>query len=319
MMIKTEFYNLMMDTLGAMGSAVATVQAQTPTQEKPPQSPLLQVRRGFAESPAWFLIQAIEFDPEPLSVANLRVRDVYASERLVQALLELMASEKWFDRVETAGQPGAVYVLSAAGRSALEGLRSSSREIMATLQPLPAAEIDRLEKLLRRLIEASLNSPEPPGTWCLAHSRRRAPAPQAAPLVKIAQYFADFNAFRDDAHMAAWQPHEIEGHTWEAFSSVWEGTAATAEALFDQLAYRGYAWSDYAAALQDLVRRGWLAEGGNGAPKTYQLTQKGQTIREEAERLTNEYFYASWTCLMESEVVELDDLLVKLHQNLQPS
>jgi hypothetical protein len=303
-MIKTEFYNLMMDTFDALGNAVARVQAQTPAQERPPQNPLLQIRRGFGESPAWFLVQALEFDPEPLSVTNLRVRDIYASERIVQALLELMASEKWFDRVETAGQSSAVYAWNEAGRSALETLRSGSRQVMASLQPLPAAEIERLEALLRRLIEASLASPEPPGVWCLAHSRRRAPDPHAALLVKIAQYFADFNAFRDDAHMAAWQPHDIEGYTWEAFSMVWEGTATSAEALFDQLAHRGYSWSDYAAALQALARRGWLVELGSDASKTYELTGKGQAIREEAERLTNDYFYASWSCLTDREVVE---------------
>jgi hypothetical protein len=56
---------------------------------------------------------------------------------------------------------------------------------------------------------------------------------------------------------------------------------------------------------------------GSDASKTYELTGKGQAIREEAERLTNDYFYASWSCLTDREVVELEGLLVKLHQNLQ--
>jgi hypothetical protein len=68
----------------------------------PPQNatvnPLLQVRRGRAESPAWFLAQAAEFEPEPLSVERLRRRAVWSCERLVRALLELMAAEKWLER-----------------------------------------------------------------------------------------------------------------------------------------------------------------------------------------------------------------------------
>src|SRR5688572_30157658 len=178
-MIKIDLYNLMMDTFGALSGAVAARRAQGATQETLP--PLIQLRRGLAEAPAWFLTQALEFEPEPLSVANLRVRDIYASESIVQALLELMASEKWFDRVKDTEQAQAVYTLTEAGRAAVHTLRAGSREIMATLEPLPATEIAHLESLLLRLIEASLNSPNPPGVWCLAHSRRRAPDPQAAP------------------------------------------------------------------------------------------------------------------------------------------
>jgi DNA-binding MarR family transcriptional regulator len=316
-MLNADFYNLMMNTSGALFGAVAAVRTRTAAaQDLPPLNPLLQFRRGFAESPAWFLVQALEFDPEPLSVTNLRVRDIYASESLVQALLDLMASEKWFDRVNPTKQSTAVYALTEAGRAALETLRSDSRRIMSALEPLSAAEISRLENLLMRLIEASLNSPEPPGVWCLAHSRHRAPAQQAAPLVKIAQYFADFNAFRDDAHMAAWQPHQVEGYVWEAFSLVWSETATSAEALFDQLAHRGYSWSDYAAALEALVQRGWLVEAENGTPKIYRLTVKGQAIRQEAEHLTDEYFYTPWSCLTEAEVAELHDLLLRLQSNL---
>ncbi len=63
-----------------------------------------------ANRPAWFLIQAAEFDPEPLSVARLRVRDIYASECIVTALLEVMAAERWLDR------HGDDYHLRAEGR-----------------------------------------------------------------------------------------------------------------------------------------------------------------------------------------------------------
>jgi DNA-binding MarR family transcriptional regulator len=315
MIIKTDFYNLMMDTFEALSGAVTARRAQSATQEALP--PMLQLKRGLGESPAWFLIQALEFEPEPLTIANLRVRDTYASESIVQALLELMASEKWLDRVKDTDQAQSVYTLTAVGRAAVHTLRASSREIMATLEPLPAAEIARLESLLLRLIEASLNSPNPPGVWCLAHSRRRAPDPQAALLVKIAQYFADFNAVRDDAHMAAFQPYGVEGYVWEAFSFVWDGTANSAEALFDQLAYRGYSRSDYGAALQTLVGRGWLAEIESDTPKTYQLTEQGRAIREEVERLTNEYFYGPWSCLAEAEVTELHELLIKLRDSFQ--
>src|SRR5215208_3631377 len=110
--LDAEFYDLTQDLGGAIFGAMLGAQTQAGTPPEPP--PLLQVRRGLAEAPAWYLIQAAEFDPAPLTVASLRVRDVYASERIVAALLEMMASEKWLDR-SAAGE----YHLMTEGRAVL--------------------------------------------------------------------------------------------------------------------------------------------------------------------------------------------------------
>src|SRR5215212_4932003 len=109
-----------MEAFDALYSA-GSVHARTPEQPVPA---ILQLRAGRAESPSWFLIQAAEFDPEPLTVANLRVRDVYASERIVQALLELMASEGWFDR-----SAQDTYALTAKGRVVLQRRLQRRREL----------------------------------------------------------------------------------------------------------------------------------------------------------------------------------------------
>jgi hypothetical protein len=188
-MLDAEFYNLLMEAFDALYSAAsdgATVE---------PAPAILQLRAGRAESPGWFLTQAAEFDPEPLSVENLRVRDVYASERIVLALLDLMASEGWLDR----SAQGA-YALTAKGRAVLQQRAQRRRELTAGVGPLPASNIERIADLLGQLIDASLAAPVPPGSWCLAHSRRRAPANGEPALVRVAQYFSDFYAFRDDAH-----------------------------------------------------------------------------------------------------------------------
>src|SRR6185295_15094177 len=94
--LDARFYELTQEVGGAIFGAMPA--ATTQTGAPPAPSPLLQIRRGLAEAPAWYLIQAAEFAPAPLTVASLRVRDIYASERMVAALLELMASEKWLDR-----------------------------------------------------------------------------------------------------------------------------------------------------------------------------------------------------------------------------
>jgi hypothetical protein len=305
-MLDVAFYNLLMEAFDALYS-VGSAHASTPEE---PVSVILQLRAGRAESPGWFLIQAAEFDPDPLTVANLRVRDVYASERIVQALLELMASEEWFDR-----SAQDAYALTAKGRAVLQRGIQHRYELTAALMPLPAADVERIATLLGQLIDASLAAPVPPGSWCLAHSRRRAPAHDAPALVRIAQYFSDFNAFRDDAHMAAWQSYTLDGYVWEAFALVCDGEADSAARLFEQLAYRGYSCGEYAAALEFLTCRSWLEP----APTTgaYRVTADGRAAREAVERLTDSYFYAPWSCLAGAETAELHALLLRFTEQLR--
>lgn len=317
-MIDLGFYDLAMETFGSFFGALMAVQNRT-TQadaEAPQPNPLFQLRRGRAESPAWFMVQAMEFDPEPLSVANLRVRDIYASESIVAALLELMASEQWFDRLLKAEGEAATYTLTQKGRETNATLRDRFKDILPTLEPMPSDDLARLEAVLGRIIEASLNGGDPPGNWCLAHSRNRAPADDAPLLAKIAQYFSDFNAYRDDAHMAAWQRYNIKGYTWEAFAFIQAGTANSAQTIFEALAYRGYSRQDYALALQNLQERAWI-ETIEGQATQYQLTQKGQDIWAKTETLTNNYFYGPWKTLADDDVDAAQTLLAQLNEGLK--
>lgn len=278
--------------------------------DAPPEPPplLLQLRAGLAESPGWFLVQAEEFDPEPLTVENLRVRDVYASERIVQALLELMAGEQWLRRA------GEAYHLTGTGRALRQKIVQRLLDGFARVESLPAAHLACLQQHFGRLIGASLESARPPGVWSLKHSRHRAPAADAPPLAHIFQYVADFNAFRDDAHMAAWHPLQLDGRTWECFSLVAGGSAACADEVFGQIPYRGYAVEDYAAALRDLAARGWLEED---APRHYRLTKEGRRVRDEVEQRTDSYFYGPWSCLTAQEIADLKTLIVDLREALQ--
>lgn len=301
--LDAQFYDLTQSLWGAFAGAMSVVRARET--EPPPVPLILQLRAGLAESPGWFLIQAAEFDPEPLSVECLRIRDVYASERIVAALLDLMASEKWLD--EHNGE----YTLRAEGRAVLDRLHANRYRWLGELA-LPDAA-DRLESRFHQLINASLSAPSPPGVWCLAHSRNRAPAESESTAAKLFQYVADINAFRDDCHMAAWQPLNVAGYVWEAFGLVASGSGPTADALFDALAYRGYSVAEYAAALAELVGRGWLRSGANG----YSLSDEGQAVRNQVERATDDYFYAPWADLSAADVMEIRDDIHALRASLE--
>lgn len=296
------FYDLLMEAAGAIYAALAAARKRDPSTTAPP--PILQLRSGLAESPGWFLLQAAEFDPEPLTVAGLRVRDIYASERIVAALLDLMASEGWFDQ-----SPAGVYALADAGRSILNSILERRQRLLRDIALLPKDAEQRLSTLLARVVEASQAAANPPGTWCLAHSRRRAPPADAPVLTRLLQLFEDLNAFRDDAHMAAWQPLKIEGYVWEAFAFVCAEEARTAGDLFGALMHRGYTQGEYLSALDGLVARGWLVRS---AQNTYTVTPEGRGVRRRVEEQTDSAFYAPWSVLDTNELLELQRLVMDL-------
>ncbi len=309
MKLNSSLYDLTQQTQGQIFATIKAIEPQR-LADLPSLPPLLQIRSGHAESPGWFMIQAAEFDPEPLTVENLRVRDIYASERIVQAILEMLAGEGWLDRMDEA------YHLTSAGRTLINQRQDGINQLLSTANPsLPTETMNQLLARLEQIIELSLKSSTPPGNWCLAHSRNRAPSEGSAPLVRINQYFSDFNAFRDDAHMAAWQAQAVEGYVWEAFSLIHSGQATTANEVYDALIFRGYSRSDYAAALHALQEKGWVVSS-NDADR-YEVSDLGQQIWQKVEQLTDEYFYAPWSELADDEIEETINLLQQFYDELQ--
>ena len=66
----------------------------------------------------------------------------------------------------------------------------------------PAADLDRLAALLTRIVTACLNAPI--DRFGLKDSHGLAFNGNAIALARIDQALDDLNAFRDDAHLAAW-------------------------------------------------------------------------------------------------------------------
>ena len=184
---------------------------------------------------------------------------------------------------------------------------------MTTVMLHDGAAAPRLERRFAGLIAAALAAPDPPGVWCLAHSRRRAPAAGESTAAHLFQYVADVNAFRDDCHMAAWHPLAMPGYVWEAFGLVADGSAPTAEALFDALAYRGYSVADYGAALAELAARGWVSVGADG----YTITDNGRAVHAQVEQTTDAAFFAPWSGLSAHEMIEIRDDIASLRDWLE--
>jgi hypothetical protein len=214
------------------------------------------------------------------------------------ALLELLASEKWLDRRADG------YYLTGRGQEVLETILARHRVLFSSRLALDPDLLNRLEELMGSVIQASLTDNSPNSTWCLAHSRTRAPKTEASVIYKIVQYTADFNAFRDDAHMAAYGQYDVAGQVWEAFGYIANGTANSADGLFDQLAYRGFSRLEWQEAIDELFKRSWIQYEGSplGA------SSSGRSVLEHVEEVTNQLFFAPWKSLGKDGIDELLEL-----------
>lgn len=187
---------------------------------------------------------------------------------------------------------------------------------LAHLQPIPEENLQRLFIYLDRLIEASLSAPEPPPHFFITHKKENYQRfCTMYPLEHFVVLFGELSAYRDDSHIAAWHVHNIEGNLWEVLTYIWRGEAATLDGLHNELNYRGISRDGYAKILQELMSRGWIKEGSGD----YQLTAEGQKIRQEAEELTDRYFFTPWTCLSDTEQEDLLSLATQLRDGLLSS
>jgi len=256
----------------------------------------------------YILLSAQRFEPDPISAARMGIRDPYTNPEQYDNLLNELA-EAGFLTPKEDGE----YELTDKGRTALEEINHAFYTQLGETSALPAEEMAQLEGLMNKVVEASLDVAEPDGKWGIATTHRAHPSQEHAPLAKIDQHLDDLNAFRDDAHLAAWKPYDVSGHAWEALTFVWRGDARTAEELTEKLPFRNHTVEANTVALAHLVSHGWIEETAEG----YQVTEGGQTLRQQAEEATDRYFFAPWVCLSVAENVQLHDLLTRLRNNLQ--
>jgi predicted transcriptional regulator len=264
------------------------------------------------EGGGWLLLPALTFDPDIISAEKLRIRSPYTSARRYQAGLKKLADLGFLDRVDTDKDK---FRLTSKGRGAVLDIVGAAYAVMEEMQPLDTDELDAISKQIYQLVNACVEAPEPPRKWSITHSRRIDPGDDAPVMVRIDQYLSDLAAYRDDAHLAAWQIYEIEGHAWETLTVLWRKAPFTLDGLCEQLAHRGFTTEEYRVALADLIERGWVnLDNGD-----YCLTELGEKVREESETDTDDYFYRPWSCLSDQAIRDLQKHLTHLKTALEMS
>lgn len=255
------------------------------------------------------LLAALTFEPETTSPARLQVRGPYTAAESYRARLA-RAAEKGYLAEVTPDE----YRLTEAGRVEAERFVAELRAAMAEADPLSEADSQRLIGLLDRLVQASLETP-PPNTvrlssgeaWSIGLSYKLMPAVNP-PLPYIEQAISCLAGYRDDAHLAAWQPSGLSATALESLTLLWRGEVTSLDELCERLAPRGHSLQDYAAALAELRARGFI----DGPDATLRVTDAGRAFRDEIEDDTDHYFFAPWTCLSDAEKLEMAKLLTEL-------
>lgn len=255
----------------------------------------------------WGLLMVVKtFEPEDTTPAHLIVRSPYTSVEYYQNRLATASRDGFLVEVGEGK-----YRLSEIGERSMEKVISLVRSVMAEVDPLPQPNSILLAELLDRIIQASLASSPPPDNWSIKLSCKLMPSPQP-PLPYIEQEFTALAAYRDDAHLAAWQMSELSATGLEALTLFWMGEVDSLESLCKHLERRGQSCHVYQDSLDELRRRGYL-QGPDQAPW---LTGAGRVFRNQVEDVTNRYFFAPWVCLSKKDRKALVDLLTDLKNGL---
>ncbi len=239
----------------------------------------------------------------------------YMESSTTQGLLDQAAERGFLQKL------GEHYVATEAGRVGVTAVFDVANDTLAKLTPLSAAKLTNLFDLLGKLSDAMANAEEPAERPVIIDNRLFAAAEDHAILWQISRRMLDMVTFRDDAHVAAWRAKEVPGYEWEAFShvwgeNVWGDKVSTAAEVAGKLSFRGHDEATYTAALQRCVERGWMAVNADGV---YSVTEAGQTMRQEVEDATDNYFYAPFAALNVPERIELYELLTHLAEALKLS
>jgi len=262
-------------------------------------------KKAGVEREIWgLLLTALGFDPETISNAKLQVRTPYQehTKRLADAAEQGLLAPVGEDE----------YRLTEAGNEIAQQVILAAYVHLESLMPLRSPALHYLLVLLRQVVRASHVSPVPPDKWCITHSRRFDPGENASRLIQVDQYLSDLAAYRDDAHLSAWQPLGFDGPTWETLTLIWRGEVDTLDALHEKLSHRQHPRETYETALESLTER-TLVRVDSGV---YRITPEGETLRQEAEDLTDQYFYAPWECLIEEDLEAFRNLLILLTEGL---
>jgi len=244
------------------------------------------------------------------SVEEFQHRDPFSNTEQFERLFPRLEIKGWIVPMRDEGR----YEVTKRAQEAVRQIIQAGDVQLVKFAPTTDVDLDRLLAFLKQLVLANNAMPEPPEKWAIA--RRFHVATKNSPvMVQVRECLMDIFAYHDDAHLSAARPHfNLAGIVWSVLGAVATGNATTAEQMAEKLAFRGYETHEYEVAIKAAIEVGWLEVAD--VADTFRPTSKGRKLREQVEKLTDEYFYRPWVTFSTNELDEFYDLLTKLREQL---
>ena len=244
------------------------------------------------------------------SIAEFQHRDPFSNPEKFERLFPRLEIKGWIIPMRDEGR----FIVTENARAAVRQIIQAGDAQLVKFKSATEIDIERLLSFLKQIVIANYSAVEPPEKWAII-KRFRATDQDSPTIVQIRECLLDLFAYHDDAHLAAARPHfNRAGIVWSVLGSVAKGSAVTADQMDETLEYRGYETYEYEAAIKAAIEVGWLEPAET--PDAFRPTQMGRELREQVEKLTDEYFYRPWATFPPTELDEFYDLLVKLREQL---
>jgi hypothetical protein len=244
------------------------------------------------------------------SVEDFQHRDPFSNPEQFEKLFARLQIKDWIVPASENGR----YQIPEKARNAVRQLVHTGDELLIRFMSMTDIDLDRLSKFMKKIITANRIASEPPYKWAISNRFRTAESNDPE-IIQIRETLLDIFAYRDDCYLSAARPYFNQaGIVWSVLDFVWNGSARTAEKIAEASPFRGYETGDYSAALQAAVEVGWVEHADS--EDAYRPTQAGSEMREQAEKLTDEYFYRSWAGFSQDELDEFYELLLKFREQL---
>jgi len=253
------------------------------------------------------LLAAWTFEPDDITLAHLMVRGPYTTPEAYLSRLVSASQAGYLSEVE----PG-IFRLTERGRKLMLDFVVLGREVMAEKDPLPSTDAQYLRELLDRLVQSCLATPPPPDLWSIQLSCKLMPSPEP-PMPFIEQALSALVAYRDDAHLAAWQNTHLSATALETLTLLWNGEVNSLAELCKRLERRGHPCKVYSDILVDLRTHGLI----NGTDQALRLTGAGRVFRNQIEDDTNRYYFAPWASLSQEDKSDMARILGQLIEALK--
>lgn len=252
-----------------------------------------------------------ELGLDRFSIQDFQRRDPYSNPERFEKLFVRLNVKGWIEPMADGS-----FQVTIKAREAARSLIQAGDVQLSDFASLPDQDLKRLLALLKQLVMECCVTPEPPGKWAIL-KRFRVADEHYPPVMQIREYLMDLFAYRDDSHLSASRPQFNDaGIVWIVLGGLWIGDMVNAEQMAERMAFRGHDVADYEIAIQAAMELGWAEPAERPAQRAFRLTEQGRLLREQAEQLTNAYFYIPWSVLTQAETNELYDLLTRLRDAL---